>query len=183
MAFTFDPSVGEATSNSYGDVPAADDYFAGRLNVTAWPPTSIGGDLLVKQKALVMMTTRIDQEEYKGSKTFEDQRLKFPRYDLYDEAGDPIADDEIPLQVEQATYEGALWLLQSGTSDPTGATGLELFKSIKAGPVELEMWERKMTDDLASSGLPPNVIRLLKPFIISYETPVAQFGTRRIRRS
>lgn len=183
MPFTFDDSVGEETSNSYGSVEGADDYFGGRLNVSAWPATSVGADLLIKQKALVMMTARIDQEEYKGRKLDPAQRLKFPRIELFDEAGDAFPEDEIPLPVEQATYEGALWLLQAGTSDPTGPTGLELFKRIKAGTVELEMWERTLTDSLAASGLPPNVIRLLKPFIISYDTTPARFGSRRIVRS
>lgn len=183
MAFVFDPAVGTDTSNSYADVPEADDYFDGRLNATAWPPTSAGADLLIKQKALVMMTARIDQEQYRGIKTDPLQRLKFPRIGLTDEGGLLLPNDEVPLQVEQATYEGSLWLLQAGTSDPTGPTGLELFKSIKAGTVELEMWERTISDSLASSGLPPNVIRLLQPFITSYDTPVARFGSRRIVRS
>lgn len=179
MAFTFDPSVGAPTSNSYATVAEADDYFGGRMNTTAWPATSTGTDLTLKQQALATASSRIDQEQYeddeKGDPT---QRMKFPR--LVDEG-------VIPDIVKFATFEEALFLLRAGTSDPTGTTGLEQFKGIKVGPVELTMYDRSPNADgspnPAASDLAPAAQRWLRPIMVSFDIEEPEFTRVRLRRS
>jgi hypothetical protein len=179
MAFNFDPAVGTPTSNSYGDVTEADDYFGGRLNATAWPATSVGADLLLKQQALATASSRIDQEQYEDDEKADPaQRMKFPR---------AVDVDVIPDIVKFATFEEALFLLRAGTSDPTGTTGLEQFKGIKVGPVELTMYDRSPNPDgspnAGASDLAPAAQRWLRPILVSFDVEEPTFERVKLIRS
>ncbi len=150
-----DATVGGPLANSYSLVAEADSYFDERLGVSSWS-AAIADD---KARALIMATRRIDLEEFEGSRVSEEQALKWPRFGADDADGWWIEQDEIPIQVKQASFEMALALLE----DPEGLedTGLEAFERVKVGPIEVEPRHLEQADEL-----PDIVRRLLAPFLL-----------------
>lgn len=154
MAFTFDPSVGTATSNSYVSVADADDYFAAHLDGTDyWTPLST----TQKQAVLVQATNRIDRERFGGQKThYGIQRLQWPRNAIVDRNyqadstyaptfentgfyyRDPLS---IPMELKQATCEQALYLLKYKQGDAATVEDydLETLEGYKIGPLDMKI--------------------------------------------
>jgi len=83
--------------NSYVALADANTYFNERLNVQPWDESEDDD----KNRSLIMATAAIENLNFTGCKTDTDQTLQFPRYD----------DTSIPTEIEQATYECALALL------------------------------------------------------------------------
>lgn len=83
--------------NSYIALADAETYFNERLNADAWDDSEDDD----KKRAIIMATAAIDNLNFTGEKTDTDQTLQFPRFD----------DSSIPTEIEQATYECALSLL------------------------------------------------------------------------
>lgn len=153
MAVTLVATIGGAASNSYVDVAAADAYFNNRLNVTAWDGVT---DADNKSRALIQATEWIDAFTFVGARTSTTQRLSWPR----NPDDDAFEDDEIPLNLQRATFELALHLLRAGETDPLAPSGLESFGSIQVGPIDLSIRSAS-----ASGGLPPVVKRLLRDLL------------------
>ncbi|MEE4332303.1 DnaT-like ssDNA-binding protein [Pseudomonas alliivorans] len=99
----------------YGNVADADAYHAARANA-AWT-----GDDMAKQAALIRASAYIDgkfqtqnscgrwESLFSGIKTGgRAQALQWPRTGATDTEGNEIPTTEIPVEVEQATYEAAL---------------------------------------------------------------------------
>lgn len=112
--------------NYYGTLEEADAYHAARGN-TAWAQ----GTEDERTGALIRASTYIDglagrkcasgcTYRWPGTKAGgRSQILAWPRVDAVDLDGTPIGDDEIPFEVIQATYEGALReLTQPGSLNP-----------------------------------------------------------------
>lgn len=144
------------TANSYATVADADTYFDERLNSSNWTG-AVADD---KARALIMATRRIDSEEFYGYKTTDGQALKWPREGAYNDDDEEYDTDTVPAIVEQATYELAVYLLNSGTSDPFVDTGLEEYKRVKVGQLEVER-----SGAFRAAKLPENVYNLLRPVI------------------
>ena len=157
MSLVLDATIAGASSNSYVTRAQANAYFDGRVDASAWTalPDVDGG---ARDQALVAATSRLDQELYAGqrSKYIVEQRLKWPRTDTYDDDGYLYPWDSIPRQVQEATFELALWLLQ----DPTRLTSnpLNQFAAIAVGVITLTPREAETNPHL----LPPQVVRLLR---------------------
>lgn len=174
MPTTIDNTIGGAAANSYVLVATADTYFDNRVNSGAWNNVVDTDD---KTRALIMATNRIEQEKYRGVIAQTTQRLQFPRTGISYDDGTPVASTIIPLQVQYAEMEMALEVLRAGTSDIFAPTGLELFKNIKAGNVDIQMRDplqpEKYLDPEASSlanqrgQLPPMVERWLRRWLIT----------------
>lgn len=99
----------------YGSVAAADAYHAARAN-TAWT-----GEEMAKQAALIRASAYIDgkyqfqnacgrwESLFPGVKTGgRAQTLQWPRTGATDNENSTIPPDEVPVEIEQATYEAAL---------------------------------------------------------------------------
>ncbi|MEE5068644.1 DnaT-like ssDNA-binding protein [Pseudomonas alliivorans] len=99
----------------YGNVADADAYHAARANA-AWT-----GEDMAKQAALIRASAYIDgkfqtqnscgrwESLFSGIKTGgRAQALQWPRTGATDTEGNEIPTTEIPVEVEQATYEAAL---------------------------------------------------------------------------
>lgn len=124
---------GGATSNSYVTEAEADSYFAGRLNSDAWDDANADE----KEAALLMATRRIEVERFLGVRMDSDQALSWPRFGVtYDDWLIPA--DEVPKQVKDAQCELALAMLQD---DVVADTGLEGFREVKVGPIEVTVNE------------------------------------------
>lgn len=157
MSLVLDATIAGANSNSYVTRAEANAYFDGRVDASAWTalPDVDGG---ARDQALVAATSRLDQEQYEGQRSqyITRQRLKWPRTDTYDDDGYLYAWDSIPRQVQEATFEMALWLLQnpsSLTSNP-----LNQFASIAVSGLTILPREAETNQHL----LPPQVIRCLR---------------------
>jgi len=150
MAVTVIATAKSATANSYVTLAESDTYFEGRLDVTEW--TSVTDD--EKNRAIVMATGRLEQEDYWGSVTDIDQALKWPRNGLTDEDGRLIDDDTIPSRIKNACQELALELLGGGVA--LIDTGLEGFINVKVGSLDVTPRVSRI-----AGTLPANVRRLL----------------------
>lgn len=132
----------------YGTVAQADAYHLARGN-TGWD-----GDPAAKSAALQRATDYVDGRYrrltaggcwvsmFRGSRTGgRAQELEWPRTDATDSAGEEIAVDEIPVEVEHATYEAALReLVEPGSLTPTFIAVQQVTRE-KVGPVEVSYAE------------------------------------------
>ena len=126
-----DSTIGGTAANSYVSQAAAASYFAGRLGTTAWDTASSTD----RDASLIMATARLEAENYAGMRVYINQRLQWPRFATYDRDGIMYSISEIPLVVQQATFEYALALLQEPTL--LGDSGLEAFTNIKLGTLDI----------------------------------------------
>lgn len=106
--------------NFYGTLAEADEYHAARGN-TAW----VQGTDAERTASLIRASSYIDGRagqkcasgctyRWPGTKTGgRAQVLAWPRTGAQDIDGTPIGDDEVPFEVIQATYEGALRELEN----------------------------------------------------------------------
>lgn len=128
----------------YGTVSDADAYHLARGNA-AWT-----GDNAVKTAALQRATDYIDGRYrkmtaggcwvsmFRGARTDgRAQDLEWPRTGATDGEGNEIPDDEVPVEVEHATYEAALReLADPGSLSPTFTPSQQVTRE-KVGPVEV----------------------------------------------
>lgn len=122
----------------YGDLEGAQAYHEARGN-SAWLAVGVTDEL--HTAALTRATSWVDgyRSRFPGRKVEgRSQELEWPRIDAVDADGEDIADDEIPVEIEQATYEAALReLVEPGSLSPDLERGGAV-KRLKAGSVELE---------------------------------------------
>lgn len=141
----------------YGTVEAADAYHAARANA-AW-----AGDDVAKQAALIRASVYIDgryrkllasgawQSLFPGVKTEgRGQTREWPRTGAEDYEGHAIPSDQVPVEVEQATYEAALReLVEPGSLSPDFVAASTV-KRQKVGPIEEEFSVAAGADGAAS---------------------------------
>ena len=159
MPLVFNATPSGAASNSYVSVEDAQAYFDGRLNVGPWT----AANQLTKETALVAATARLEQESFRGWRFDDAQRLKWPRDGVIDEDGVAFAPAVIPDRVKFATCELALHMLTAGTTDTQAPTGLEAFKALSVGSIELTLRDFPETP----GGLPATVVRWLRGLLAS----------------
>ncbi len=147
---TLDASAKGANSNSYVTRAEATSYFDERLSITDWTSASNAD----KDRALIMATNRLEQEDWDGSPTDGDQRLKWPRNGTFDMDGFSYDADEVPRHVKEATYELALALTIGDLE--LKDTGLEGFKDVGVGPLKVVPRASRK-----AGSLPQQVVRLV----------------------
>lgn len=134
----------------YGTVEDADIYHTARLNA-AWTGTDDE-----KTAALQRATDYIDgryryqtaggcwKSMFRGVKTgARAQELEWPRTGAVDSEGNEIPDDEVPIEVQEATYEAALReLVEPGVLAPD-YTGTAQVTQETVGPITVKYAEAK----------------------------------------
>ena len=121
---------------NYGTVAGADSYHAARGN-TAWD-----GDQADKEIALLRGSEYIDhnfRSSFPGWKAqLRAQEREWPRSWAFDIEGNTIPIDEVPTEVERATYEAAIReLANPGILFPDlGAPGKQI-QSASVGPISV----------------------------------------------
>ena len=109
----------------YGTIAAADAYHATSAGGAAW----LAGTVSAKEAALIRASRALDGiygKRYPGTPTAgRGQKLGWPRIGAYDHcAQESLPIDEVPVEVEEATYALALVELQTpGASTPTFTPG------------------------------------------------------------
>ena len=149
MAITIDATAGGASANSYltlSDANAIVDGLVEDDDVTAW--ASATDDQ--KNRALYTAAQRIDRERFLGARATDTQSLQWPRTgvrkpDTYVNTyavgfpfritTDYFTDTEIPDQVKKAQAILAVYL--NNNKDGIGLSGLEDYKSVKIGNLEV----------------------------------------------
>ncbi len=127
MTLTVEDGSNVASADTYIDTAFVDAYASAR-GVSAW--ALLGG--AVKEQAI-----RIAQEfmfveyseRWKGSRANDDQALDWPREGVYDRAGQSIADNAIPADIQNAQAEYAIIEATGGGlffTPPVSATGGEV---------------------------------------------------------
>jgi hypothetical protein len=164
----------------YGTVEDADTYHDARANA-AWTGTDEA-----KQAALVRASQYVDgryrwrlasgrwQSMFRGAKAGgRAQALEWPRTGATDYEGNEIPDDEVPIEVEHATYEAALReLVAPGSLSPDYTASAQVTKE-KVGPVEVQYAESKATDNMAPNRpVIPAIDEIIAPVVFRpYEFP------------
>lgn len=147
-----DATVGGGAANSFVTNAEADAYFADRLFNTGWTGAEENQDA-----ALIMATRGINAQCYRGTAASETQALQFPRTGLTLPNGYSTTATEIPRLIKEATYEYALYLLNSATDATLERSQVaEGLSELKAGPVTL-----KFRADFDYKLLPGNVLSLI----------------------
>lgn len=148
-------TIGGSSSNSYVTREAAAEYFARRMRTTAWDDaTDADQDL-----ALMTAASRLDQEDFYGYRATNEQAMKWPRVDTYDEDGRYYSPDAVPQVVRDAQCELALLLLET---DALKQSRLSNFEQLEIGPLKL-----KPKQPQSSGALPAQVLRLLRHLLTS----------------
>lgn len=158
MALVIDTSPFSATCNSYASSAGMNEYVSTRVpnpaTVAAWE------NLEPAQQAmyLVNATRSIDSyAEWIGDRYSRDQRLDWPRVNAY---VDSFIIDQIsfPLEVVEATYEMALWLMLN--SGETYVDQSSSYDAIKVGPITIDFNQQVLGS--ARQYFPDAVAALLK---------------------
>lgn len=132
----------------YGSVANANIYFSTRLNTDVWDNALAS----YKTTSLIMATKIIDNLSYLGDKTVSTQELEFPRG----------TDITVPAEIEEATYEIALKLLEGFDPDLEFAQLGVVQSSL---PMSKSTYDSTFTEDHLRSGVPSIVAwRLLTPY-------------------
>lgn len=142
----------------YGTLADADAYHLARGNA-GWTGTDEA-----KNAALQRATDYIDgryrymtaggcwMSMFRGKRTAgRAQDLEWPRTGATDSEGNEIPDDEVPVEVEHATYEAALLeLLDPGSLSPVFVAAQQVTRE-KVGPIEVAY-----SDAQGGGAMPPN---------------------------
>lgn len=108
MAITLvkEDGTGLDDANIYADLSDADQYLENSDRRTAWR----GFSSKERSSALIQGADYLDQtyrRRYKGIRFSSDQRLEWPRDQVFDELGVLVAADEIPEEIGNASIEYA----------------------------------------------------------------------------
>jgi hypothetical protein len=174
MAITIDATVGGANANSYQTLADAQSIVDGMVqdaDVTAWAAATTDA----KNRALYTATQRLDRERFIGARSTDTQALQWPRTgvrkpDTYINTyavgfpfritTDYYTDTEIPDQIKKAQAMLAVYL--NNNVDGLGLTGLEDFKNVKVGSLDVTP-----AQSMGADKIPPLVERYMTGLRIS----------------
>ena len=148
-------TFGDLTTLYYGTILGGDLFFARRLNSDDWENSTDGNKL----KALYQATRLIDQLNYRGDKTDDEQLLEFPRG----------LDTEVPEDIENAAYLIGHKLLQGYNIDKEFEKHF-IEKSKFTNQLEIQRKTYTNTPAYAAAGIPSlEAWRLLLPYLRTYD--------------
>jgi len=137
MVFVLETGAGLSNSNAYAGVAEANAYFADHGAPAAWSSSSDPQ----KESALQLGSQYLDavyHYGWKGDKRLSTQALDWPRVNVTDENGWPIASDIVPQRLKDACAELALRVRQGDTLLPDQSSpGTLGSKSVTVGPISI----------------------------------------------
>lgn len=144
----------------YGTLVGANDYHAARGNA-AWAAGTIPDREAALQRATDYIDGRYRMQTaggcwvsmFRGKRTDgRAQDLEWPRTGATDSEGNEIPDNEVPIEVEHASYEAALLeLTNPGSLSPVFVASQQVTRE-KVGPVEVQYFDTSKID----GAQPPN---------------------------
>lgn len=136
MALVVEDGTGKEDADSYVELADAVAYAAARGLTFPASPAGPAEAALIRATAAIDATYRA---RFPGQRTNgRAQSLEWPRKYAGDAAGEPIADDEIPQEVINATCEAAVRELSSPNSMMPDLERGGQIKSLQAGSVAIE---------------------------------------------
>lgn len=129
MALTLvvEDGTGLANANSYATAAEADAYFEGHVYNSTWLDKATGE----KEQALVHATRMLDANiQWNGTKATDTQALQWPRQDVFDPDdvnGGPLASDEVPQWLKDATCELAQLIWEGNRNVEPDGQGITEF--------------------------------------------------------
>lgn len=121
-----------------------------RLFATGWE------NVANKDAAIFWATREMDRLNYTGARAVSAQRHEFPRAGIPD-----VGNDEIPVQLQEATAELSYYLGQVDRSQPDNQ---EVYQEIKAGPISLKFREASTGRELTSE-MPGSIRALVRRYL------------------
>jgi hypothetical protein len=125
MAFSFvvEDGSADADATSYVEVEFADGYIDANAFVSAdW----LALDDDEKQRLLVRSSKTLDRlVKWDGERVDSESGLRWPRSGAYDRDGFEIAEDSIPIQLQEAVCELAVYLMSSDWTNLEGSRGIK----------------------------------------------------------
>jgi hypothetical protein len=174
MAIALVATIGGSTANTYLTLADAQDIVDGLVldaDVTAWSTATTDA----KNRALYTAAQRLDRERFLGARATDTQSMQWPRTgvrkpDTYINTyavgfpfritTDYFTDGEIPPQIKQAQVVLAVYL--NNNVDGLGLTGLEDFKNVKVGSLDVTP-----AQGMGADKIPPLVERYMTGLRIS----------------
>lgn len=140
ITITHEDGTGVVNANSYVSLTNADAYAATVLDNSTWLSSS---DEKRKQ-GLISATRILDHEvNWFGIKRFDSGALRWPRSNVFDDDGLPVAEDSVPVPIQNATVELAMWLIQGGKLVERSGIGL---KRLVVDVIELDFDKQDKRD-------------------------------------
>jgi hypothetical protein len=137
MALIVEDGTGKVDAESYVTVAGADTYHSSLGAPAAWTASTE----TQKEQALRKATSFIDEHfgsSFKGRRTNESQRLRWPRIGASDSDGYLISSSAIPRRLSDATAELAAKAREDGDLFADADTSGELVaEEIKVGPISI----------------------------------------------
>jgi len=174
MAIALVATIGGSTANTYLTLADAQDIVDGLVldaDVTAWSTATTDA----KNRALYTAAQRLDRERFLGARATDTQSMQWPRTgvrkpDTYINTyavgfpfritTDYYTDTEIPDQIKKAQVMLAVYL--NNNVDGLGLTGLEDFKNVKVGSLDVTP-----AQGMGADKIPPLVERYMTGLRIS----------------
>ncbi len=171
-------TAGAANANSYLSVAGADSIADGMVGTLAWSTATEAN----KIKALITATNGLETLSWIGSRSTTTQALAWPRTDA--SCGDKtIADDDIPREIELATFDlanallGDPTLLRSSPSSAALVTGVPNrdLKRLKLDVMEIE-WNTNVSNSTTTAVTPLTVLPHLATILGCLTTSTTRSG-------
>jgi hypothetical protein len=170
-----------AGANSYAALAGANAYHTARANA-AWTGTDAA-----KEAALIRATEFLDASYWwRGQIASEDQALRWPRSGVIDRDGREIAADDLPTQIQRATFELALIALSGaligGDAGSTSTAGGAI-KRVKAGSVEVEYQAGQVSQSpaAASNALPDGKAEMIDRILSGLYAAPSRYMTKLLK--
>ena len=142
-------TAGASNANSYLSVAGADAIAAGMIGDLAWTTATSDN----KARALITATNGLETLEWTGERSTTTQALAWPRTDA--SCGDKvIADDDIPREIELATFDLANALLTAPAllrSQPTNQALVTGIPNRDLARIKLDVMELEWRKDRSLS--------------------------------
>lgn len=150
-----------------GSCVASANAFVTRAEFTAWAtdylPSLDVSDTTAVDAAIIRASSWLSTwPQWNGARTCgRNQGLAWPRTGTTDCDGNAVPDDEVPVEVKQATYSASVLELESpGALTPTITPG-EQVKRVKVDEIEREF----MTPQEQGSSASDNPLNALRPMV------------------
>lgn len=156
-----DTTPGGTTADGYVSEADADAYHLNRVDNDVWD-AALTAD---KETAIKQATRLLDLLQWKGSKTYDEGALRWPRDGVYDLDGIELDSTTIPVWLENATAEYAFVLLRDG--DPTTVPGSAGLERVKVDVIELEFDTERSNPTQKATGTPDSVLPMIQAYLAS----------------
>lgn len=144
VKFVVEDGTGKTDANSYATIGYADAYHKS-FGRSEWAEL----DEEVKKSRLVIATRYIDGTyPWKGTRKYRDQRLAFPRVEVYDHDG--FAVEGIPESLVMAVCEAAFLAMSGNSLFLTRDANGQVKREAVENAVEVEYYQREESGEYVS---------------------------------